>query len=257
MNLHSALIRRVDFRTKNRRRLVAFYEEVLGVRETRTSGCFSLLSGADGNELIGIEEDPGATASRGRAVGLHHIAFLLPSRTELARAAATLLDLDRELHGYVDHGVSEALYLEDPDGNGIELTWDKDASDWPLIEGKPSMRTRGLRLQELLGSEDATRRAPRHWESVARIGHVHLAVRDLDIAESLFVERLALERSPQPFPGARFFTLGPYHHYFAANQWQGPAVTNAPERQVGWVGLQSAEEFAGGAYFSRSQLVDS
>lgn len=256
-NLHSALIRRVDFRTRNRRRLVAFYEEVLGLRETRTEGCFTFLSGSDGEELIGIEEDSGAAGSRGRTTGLYHVAFLLPSRSGLARSATTLLDLNWDLRGYVDHGVSEALYLEDPDGNGIELTWDKDPSAWPLIDGKPSMRTRGLSLRQLLDPDYVPRPRVGFRHAAPVIGHVHLTVRDMESAECLLVDQLSLERSPQPFPGARFFTQGQYHHYFAINQWQGPSLIDVPERHVGWVGLQLAEELAGGAYFSRSQLVGS
>ena len=87
------------------------------------------------------------------------------------------------------------------------------------------------------------------------IGHAHLTVNDLGSAENLFVTQLSLKRLDQDLPGALFFTHGEYHHYFAANQWLGPAAARLPEHSVGWVGLQLAEDLAGGAYLSHSDLV--
>jgi catechol 2,3-dioxygenase len=234
--------------------MIAFYGDILGLREIRTEGGTSFLGGRGGHELIRVEEDPRAAAPPRRTTGLYHIAFLLPSRGRLALAASRLLGRGWQVQGFVDHGVSEALYLDDPDGNGVELTWDKERSDWPLINGEPSMRTSGLCLQSLLDIAHEKQEEVETAELDPIIGHAHLTVRDLEAAESFFLSRLAMERTHQDFPNALFFTKGDYHHYFAVNQWLGPLASSPPEHSAGWIGLELAADLGGHSYLSRSDL---
>ena len=132
---------------------LAFYRDLLGFEETQRYGESAVFLSAGGyHHHIGLNTwySKGAGPAPVRSAGLFHTAILYPTRKDLAIALKRLLDADYPLTGASDHGVSEALYLNDPDGNGIELYWDKPREQWPFIEGRLEMVTEQLDLNDLL-----------------------------------------------------------------------------------------------------------
>ena len=149
-------------------RAIAFYEQVLGFEVTQRIGdSAAFLSSGGYHHHVGLNtwESRGGTPPPSSATGLYHVAFVYPSRLELGKALRRLLDRDVRLEGAADHGVSEALYLRDPDGNGVELYWDRPPEDWPRNDdGLLTMFTRPLDLTALLAElvEDPSRVSVNH-----------------------------------------------------------------------------------------------
>jgi catechol 2,3-dioxygenase len=198
-------------------RSLAFYEGVCGLIPERRNGRVRLAP-AGGTALVDLTERRDLRAPSA-GPGLFHLALLLPSRTELARALVRLEAHRWPLHGASDHGVSEALYLADPDGHGIEIYADRPRATWRHAGGEVHMVTEPLDLRSLLADlppgESASSGLPRGTV----VGHVHLRVRDLDQAEAFFAGVLGLDVTVRDYPGARFFSAGGYHHHVGTNVW--------------------------------------
>ena len=160
-------------------------------------------------------------------MGLYHFALLLPDRRPLAGVFQRLLEAGVHFEGAADHGVSEALYFRDPEGNGLELYRDRPRGEWP--EG-PLMFTAPLNLESLLAENP--RPAPLSPETL--LGHLHLHVPDLEEAEAFFAGRLRMAVTLRTYPGALFFAWDGYHHHVGANTWAGKRL--APEGSTGLVG---------------------
>jgi catechol 2,3-dioxygenase len=147
------------------------------------------------------------------------VAFLFPDRAALGRIFARLIEEDVRL-GAADHGVSEALYLSDPEGNGLELYADRPHSEWPAAhtDGQVAMFTEALDAPSLLaaGQDGVGPRMP----ADARIGHIHLSVSSLDKADAFYESILGFAVRQRDYPGARFYGRNGYHHHLAANTWQ-------------------------------------
>lgn len=196
----------------------AFYDEVLGFRLAHQAGPTRYLS-SDGSypfHLV-LTGQPGARPPR-RSAGLYHFAILYPSRVHLAHALKRVLDVRWPIAGASDHGVSEAIYLADPEGNGIELYVDRDRASWPIENSRLVMPTRPLRLDDLLAL------ATGPWPGMARgtrIGHIHLRVSDLAHAEAFYSGVLGFAVTVRGYPGALFFAAGGYHHHIGVNIWAG------------------------------------
>ena len=144
----------VHLKVSELERSIAFYEKALGLEVMQRMGdAAAFLSAGGYHHHLGLNtwESRGAGPAPRRAAGLYHAAFLYPTRQALAKAYARLLEAGVALEGAADHGVSEALYLRDPDGNGLELYWDRPEESWPRsADGSLSMYTRALDLDELL-----------------------------------------------------------------------------------------------------------
>lgn len=144
----------VHLKVSDLERSIAFYSDILGFRVTQRLGRDAAFLSVGGyHHHIGLNtwESRGAAPAPRRAPGLYHVAFLYPTRRDLALALQRLMTLRVELEGAADHGVSEAIYLQDPDGNGIELYWDKPREQWPYAkDGSLEMYTHALDLQALL-----------------------------------------------------------------------------------------------------------
>lgn len=226
-------------------RSVAWYQRSLGLRVHRHAASEAELG--DGAETtVVLVEDPQARPA-GRHAGLYHYALLFGSREELARTAIRLSRTETPIQGASDHGTHEAIYLPDPDGNGIELAADRPREQWPTPEeefsgGGPAP----LDMPALLATVEGE--APTEQvEPGLRIGHLHLHVGDID-------RGLAFYRDVVGFavwfvmPTAAFVAAGGYHHHLGFNVWQGRGVGPPPERSVGlrhWtVRLDTAEEVA-------------
>ncbi len=215
-------------------RSLAFYETLLGLRVASRDGATARLA-AHGSEetLIELIAVPGTRpVPRGR-LGLFHVAILLPERAALARLVPRLAQRGVQL-GAADHLVSEAFYLSDPDGLGLELYVDRPRQDWRRVGRELRMATDPLDVDDLLGAAGET-----PWSGMpagTRIGHVHLHVGELDAADAFYAEGLGFDRTVWSYPGASFLAAGGYHHHLGVNTWAGRRAEPArdDEAQLSW-----------------------
>lgn len=212
-------------------RALSFYEGVLGMRGARQpDGDYGLSAG--GPVLLSLEERRGARPKPQRSTGLYHVAILMPSRAELARVIARLAETRYPVTGASDHLVSEALYLDDPDGNGIEIYADRPRSAWPTAGREVRMTVDPLDVEGILGELGE----PRPWTGLpagTTIGHVHLHVSDLRSAEAFYVDLLGFEVMQRFGNSALFVAAGGYHHHLGLNVWAGVGAPPPPPDAVG------------------------
>jgi len=167
----------------------------------------------------------------GRHAGLYHYALLYPSREELARAALRLIAAQTPVDGASDHGTHEAIYLPDPDGNGIELAADRPREQWPSHAEMYAGGPQPLDFRDLLASVEGE--PPRQSAGPGlRVGHVHLHVGDVDRALAFYHDVLGFDVMAR-LPTAAFVSAGGYHHHLAFNTWRGAGVPPAPPDAVG------------------------
>jgi catechol 2,3-dioxygenase len=233
----------VELAVTDLERSIRFYEESIGLRlHNRANGKAYL--GAGSEDLLVLVEERDARPS-GRHAGLYHFALLHPSRVELARAAARLAATRTPISGASDHGISEAIYLSDPDGNGIELASDRPRDAWPDL----SVMSGGPDPLDLAGLIDLVEdETPRESvDPATTIGHVHLHVGDLDASTRFYRDLVGFDVMTH-LPSAVFVAAGGYHHHVGFNTWRGPGVPPAPEGTVGLrhytVILRDEEELA-------------
>jgi catechol 2,3-dioxygenase len=220
-------------------RSIAFYRDALGLR-ARATGDGAARMGAGRDELIELTESPGARR-RPRATGLYHFAVLLPSRADLARAVVRLAGSGARLGGASDHGVSEALYLADPDGNGIEIYRDRPRDEWQLDpSGSVQMGTEPLDLEGLMRELSPGERAAGATvlpvppvPEATRVGHIHLHVADLAAAERFYVGVLGFAVMARYGGEAVFVAAGGYHHHIGLNTWAGLGAPPPPPGSAG------------------------
>jgi catechol 2,3-dioxygenase len=210
-------------------RMLGFYQDVLGLRRAWTEGGGTVYLSATGRFPfhLALTEVPGATRPAGRTTGLYHTAFLLPSRAKLGGMFRRLVASAVSFDGAADHRVSEALYLRDPEGNGIELYADRPRDSWPRADGQVLMTTDPLDLDALASDGRAAEAA---WDGIpadTRVGHVHLRVSALDRAEAFYHGVLGFDVTLRGYDGALFYSAGGYHHHLATNVW-GSAGAGAP-----------------------------
>jgi catechol 2,3-dioxygenase len=212
-------------------RSVGFYQDSLGLQLHRREDPVAAL-GAGEDDLVVLHEESGARPA-GRHAGLYHFALLYPTRGELARAVQRLALTRTSISGASDHGVSEAIYLPDPDGNGIELYADRPRVAWPPAGAgeRVGMFTRPLDVEGLLAAA-ADGPPERHAAPGLRMGHVHLHVGDIDAARDFYAGVLGFEPMAT-YPGALFLAAGGYHHHVGLNTWRGEGVGPAPAGTVG------------------------
>jgi catechol 2,3-dioxygenase len=223
----------IRLRTADADRLRGFYETTIGLETLATvDGVTSL--GANGTALVEFVTDPDAPPRPPGTTGLFHLALLVPTRADLARTLRRVAGSGWRLSGASDHLVSEALYLSDPEGNGIELYRDRPRDEWPLSGDSVEMATLPLDLDDLLaepGGEEADPRMP----PGTTLGHVHLQVGDLEAAETFWVDALGLDVTARGYPGALFTSTGGYHHHVGLNTWAGVGAPSPPAGSRGLV----------------------
>jgi catechol 2,3-dioxygenase len=215
-------------------RSLAWYRRVLGARVLDQAGAVATLGGEDARPLIELHERAGArpVPPRGR-LGLYHYALLLPDRAALGRLVRHLAELG-ERAGMSDHLVSEALYLSDPDGLGIEVYADRPRSAWRQADGQLIMATEPLDTEDLLRAA-----GPERWSGLPAgtvMGHVHLFVADLARAAAFYHAGLGLDKVVWSYPGALFMSAGGYHHHLGTNTWATGALpaTSDDARLLEW-----------------------
>lgn len=208
----------------------AFYHQLLGL-EILNQSEKEVLLGAGENPLVKLIQTED-TSNPKQSYGLYHLALLLPTREDLANIFKHLLDLKIPLVGGADHGYSEAIYLEDLEGNGIELYRDKPVTAWDIREdGRIIGVTEELSAQDIyeLGQEPD----PFVIASGTRMGHVHLSVKNSREASAFYQGSLGLE-DKFTIPHASWIASGTYHHHLAVNEWSGRLLAR---REQGMVGL--------------------
>jgi catechol 2,3-dioxygenase len=214
----------------------AFYERAVGLRATELDDGTIGLGVPAGRPLVELRGDSAAPRLNRRAPGLYHLAILLPTRLDLAFALARLVQSQWPLDGASDHLVSEALYLSDPDGNGIEIYRDRPRTDWRYDDGQLQMSTLPLDLNDLVGELRGATELQAEVPSGTRIGHVHLQVADLREAEAFYHGVLGFDVVVRGYSSALFVSAGGYHHHIGLNTWHSAGAAPAP---AGSVGLRS------------------
>ena len=212
-------------------RSVAYYEGVLGLRVFERSPTTALLGDASGiTPLVALREQQGARPVPPRGhLGLYHFAILLPDRASLGRFVSHLAAIN-ERAGASDHLVSEALYLRDPDGLGIEVYADRPRASWRAIDRQLQMASDPLDLDSLVRAANG---AP--WTGMpagTTMGHVHLHVGDLDQAAAFYHGALGLDKMVWSYPSALFLAAGGYHHHLGVNTWAGPHAPRATSQDA-------------------------
>lgn len=212
-------------------RSVDFYQRSLGFQLHRQENGTAHL-GAGGDDLLVLTEIPGAIRVPKRS-GLYHFAILTPSRRALAKSLRNLVETETALEGGADHLVSEALYLSDPDGNGIEIYRDRDRTEWEYEDGNLKMGTEPL---DYRGIFDEVSESQYEWtglDSQTRLGHMHLHVANLTEATEFYEKTIGFDFLFSYMGSASFLSAGGYHHHVGLNIWNGVGAPPPPSDAVG------------------------
>jgi len=239
----SAAIGRVRLQVSDLDRSIDYYSKVLGLRELdRSNGTATLGAPGDDRVLVELLQRPGARAVPRRGLlGLYHFAVLLPDRASLGRFIAHLTDIGAHA-GMSDHLVSEAVYLTDPDGLGIEVYADRPRETWVATDRQLAMTTKPLDAASVVRAAGGV-----PWSGAptgTRVGHVHFHVGDIDQAEDFYHRGLGLDKIVWGYPGALFMSAGGYHHHVGVNTWAAgaPVATDDDARLVDWELMLPGEE---------------
>ena len=217
----------VELRVPDLARSLAFYVGKLGFVVAQKSAAHAELAVEENSPaILALNEERGASAPPPDAAGLFHAALLLPSRAALGAWLRGAAERGAEFDGFSDHGVSEALYLSDPAGNGLEFYVDRAPASWPLAaNGEIAMFTKPLALPSLLAEAAPRSAAPL---TGARWGHLHLRVTNLVRSEKFYRDALGVTLTQGSYPGARFLAADGYHHHLGLNSWGAPRASPPP-----------------------------
>lgn len=232
-------VARVGLNARDHEALAGFYRSLLGLKELRREGS-TIALGTGERELLEINGDAALRPDDPRAAGLFHTAFLFPERADLARWIRSAGERGIRIDGASDHLVSEALYLSDPEGNGIEIYADRPRDKWPHKDGQIEMATIRLDFDSVMAEPGAD--LP--WQGAPDgtvVGHVHLRVGDVEKAETWWNKAMGLDTMTHYGNAAVFLASGGYHHHVGANIWQsrGAGPRDAGRSGLGFVELAS------------------
>ena len=208
---------------------IAYYQQVIGLHVITAADTVTLGPSGDDRPLLTLQTSPGVTRAGRGAFGLYHFAILLPQRAALGRFAAHIAELGVRV-GAADHLVSESLYLWDPDGLGIEVYADRPRSSWQRIGREVAMTTDPLDLTSVIADGRGIA-----WDGTpagTTIGHVHLSVGSLELAENFYHRALGFDKTVWNYPGALFLAAGGYHHHLGTNTWSSGPSPSADQAQL-------------------------
>ncbi len=231
--------------------VAGYYRALLGLAEIeRTADTVRL--GAGGVPFLTLEHRPDFKPDDPRSAGLYHNAFLMPTRLDLARWIVHIIKHRIPVSGASDHEVSEAIYLDDPEGNGVEVYCDRPISSWRWQDNMVAMVTEPLDVEAILKELDETTPPYETAPEGLRVGHIHLHVGDVEKAEEFYSGILGLDVVRRR-GGATFMSSGGYHHHLGANTWRSPgAGRRDPERAgLSWFAFEAADEAAYDAFVAR------
>ena len=224
---------------------LSFCRNGLGFRPVAVEGDTARLSATGHAPLhVVLTQRPGARPKPRGTTGLYHVAIRLPDRRALARVLRRLVEQEWPFQGFADHLVSEALYLADAEGNGLELYADRPRDQWPRRNGQIQMATEPLDVEALLALAKDDPAAAQGNPTPGRadgidpgtdVGHVHLQVSDLGRAEAFFAGLLGLEVTQRGYPGALFLSAAGYHHHVGLKVWASVCAPPPPPDAVGLV----------------------
>jgi catechol 2,3-dioxygenase len=232
----------VTLRVRNLDLVTNYYRDVIGLTVMQRTATGARL-GAGGVPLLDLSLRAGAAAEARNAAGLYHTAFLMPTRKDLARWLVHAATNKVPLSGFADHLVSESVYLDDPEGNGIEVYADRAPESWKWDGGAVAMATDPLDIDNLL-----TLTNPRVADYAGapdglRIGHMHLRVGDLEQADRFYGGAIGFDPTRKR-TGAAFLSSGRYHHHLGINVWQSAGAGRRDDAATGlaWFSLEVASE---------------
>ncbi|WML48324.1 VOC family protein [Neobacillus sp. PS3-34] len=233
MNFHgkpNTFVSQVDLKVSNLERSLIFYQNVVGFKILEQTATTAKLTADGKTPMLTLEQPARAVSKQRNTTGLYHFAILLPQRSDLGRVLEHLIQLNYPL-GAADHYVSEALYLQDPDDNGIEIYWDRPASTWDWKNGEVAMATEQLDARSILAEGKGMQ-----WNGLPEgtiIGHIHLHVSDLNNTEEFYVKGLGFNVVNHFGNQALFISTGNYHHHIGLNTWAGEGAPAPSENSVG------------------------
>lgn len=237
MNFHKppvTFVGQVNLKVQDLQRSLTFYKDVIGFKVYEQTEKSAKLTADGKTVLLSIEQPEDVIPKQGRAAGLYHFALLLPERADLGRVLKQLLQVGYPLQGASDHLVSEALYLADPDGNGIEIYTDRPASEWEWKDSSVVMATEAMDAESVLAEG-----MPGSWGGLPEgtvMGHIHLHVSELGKIADFYINGLGFEVVCRYGSQALFISSGKYHHHIGLNTWNG---VGAPVPAANSVGLES------------------
>lgn len=239
----NTFVGQVSINVTNLESAITFYQNIIGFKVLEQTERKVVLTADGKTGLLTLEQPVDVIAKEGRTSGLYHFALLLPTRADLSIFLRNLLQTGYKF-GASDHIVSEALYITDPDGNGIEIYRDRPSSEWTWSNGEVSMASDPLNGESLLAESDS------EWRGLPAdtiMGHIHLHVSDLQKAEEFYMKGLGFTIVSH-YPQAIFIATGGYHHHIALNTWQGVGAPTPKKNSVGlnWYTLVFPSEEARG-----------
>lgn len=208
-----------------------FYQGLLGLKVLKQQKDTTFLSADGVNPIVALEHTPGYSKRKERSTGLYHFAFLLRRRSDLAKVLIHLLKGGYPLQGASDHLFSEALYLADPEGNGIEIAYDRPPEDWKWTDGELPFVSEPLEVNHLLATDNGDEW--RGFPDDTVLGHIHLHVDHLDTAGKFYCDGLGFDITIPFRNQALFVSSNGYHHHIGLNTWQGIGAPPPSENTTG------------------------
>ncbi|MGE8204532.1 VOC family protein [Heyndrickxia sp. NPDC080065] len=245
----------VYLKVSNLERSLEFYRNIIGFQILKQEERKALLTADGKNPLLIIEQPEHVTPKQGRTTGLYHFALLLPTRADLAAVLQHFIQVGYPLQGASDHLVSEALYLADPDGNGIEIYADRPASTWDWENGEVKMVTDPIDVRGLLAEGQGKK-----WTGLPAstlMGHIHLHVSELQKTKEFYCDGLGFDVVSRYGNQALFISTGGYHHHIGLNTWNGVGAPKPAENSVGlkWFTLVFPNEEARNKVMDQLQRI--
>jgi len=230
----NVFIEAIRLTTRNLKYSSEFYQEVLGFKILKEDKASISLTADGEKEILIIDEEKKARPKGKRNLGLYHFAILLPPGKHLGALISHIYKFDSPIiTGASDHGISKAIYLEDPDGHGIEVYQDTPPETWTWEYGRIMEKTEKLNTKKLMKEAE-----DHEWTELPKnsmIGHIHLSVKDLNEAEKYYTELIGMSLVMEYPDQAKFFSSGGYHHHIAVNTWSKKKNSDdkIDENQVG------------------------